>query len=99
MLTAAELKQVAREKLHDATALYRMKRYDSAVYLAGYAVEISLKFRVCQLMGWPNYPKTNGEFNQKINEKFKFLKNHNLELLLAYSGAEQIVKDGTGPYK
>ena len=54
-MNADDLKGVARAKLNDAQHLYRGRRYDSAFYLCGYAVEAALKYRICRTHGWSEY--------------------------------------------
>src|SRR5665213_557281 len=97
MLSLRDFQVVMREKMLDAVSLYKNRRYSASIYLCGYAVEIALKIRICNHMGWTEFPETAGEFNKK--EKYKFIKIHNLELLLAYTGLEGIIKDGSQPYK
>ena len=43
MIDRAELRKIARERLKDAEALLKAGRYDGAVYLGGYVVELALK--------------------------------------------------------
>lgn len=66
------------------------KRYDGAMYICGYAVEIALKARICKTLRWAEFPSGTKEFNQ--NQKYQFLKSHALGLLLSYSGQEERVK-------
>lgn len=80
-LTVAHLQQLAAARLDDAEALYTMGRYDAAAYLAGYAVEVALKARLCLTLGWTGFPETAREF-----EGLKSLKTHNLRILLRLSG-------------
>jgi HEPN domain-containing protein len=53
-----ELKALARLRLREAEALYNVGLYDGAAYLAGYAVEMALKARICRLLGLLDYPST-----------------------------------------
>jgi hypothetical protein len=48
MIPVAELDRLARARLEDAKALLAATRYDGAVYLCGYAVEVALKARTCR---------------------------------------------------
>lgn len=66
------------------------KRYEGAMYICGYAVEIALKARICKTLRWAEFPSGTKEFNQ--NQKYQFLKSHALGLLLSYSGQEERVK-------
>ena len=87
MITRSDLTKIARARLRDAEVLYRSRRYDGAVYLCGYAVEIALKARICQALSWPEYPSTGGEF-----QNYQSFRTHNLDVLLRLSGAEEKVK-------
>ncbi len=56
MPTRKDLKQLSRRRLQEAEALFRAGLYDGAAYLAGYAVELALKARICKLLGVNEYP-------------------------------------------
>jgi HEPN domain-containing protein len=90
VLTTKELREIARARLGDAEALFAAKRYEGAMYVCGYAVEIALKARVCKTLKWPDFPSTEKEFQS--NTKYRFLKTHSLEVLLSYSGQENKTK-------
>ncbi len=62
MLTRPELRQIARARLADAAALHDKRRYDGAIYICGYAVEVALKARICQTLSWNGFPETRSEF-------------------------------------
>jgi len=83
MMKASELSQTAEARLTDAKALLRASRYDAAVYICGYAVEIALKARICKTLHWLEYPTGNG---------YGSFKTHNLDVLLHLSGRERAVK-------
>lgn len=87
MIKRSELRKIAEARLKDAEILLRSRRYDGAIYICGYAVEISLKERICRTLKWEGYPSTNKEF-----ENYKSLKTHNLDVLLQFSGVEKKVK-------
>jgi hypothetical protein len=84
MLTVRQLRELARERMKDAEALFDTERYEGAMYICGYAVEIALKARICKTLKWPEFPSADKEFQKK----YQFLKTHSLELLLSYSGRE-----------
>ena len=86
MLTKAELQQIAQARLKDAESLFRAKRYDGAVYLCGYAVEIALKARICKTLRWRGYP-SRGEFGN-----YQSFRTHSLDILLHLSGSERNIK-------
>ena len=87
MITRLDLTKIARARLRDAEVLYRSRRYDGAIYLCGYAVEIALKARICKTLSWPGYPSTGGEF-----QNYQSFRTHNLDVLLRLSGVEEKVK-------
>ena len=59
----------------------------AAIYLSGYAVELALKARICETLGWIEFPTTRGEFH-----KYQSLRTHELEILLEFSGIKGRVK-------
>jgi hypothetical protein len=63
------------------------QRYDGAIYLCGYAVELSLKARICKTLKWTGFPSSNKEF-----EKYKSFKTHDLDVLLHLAGIEDRIK-------
>lgn len=87
MIPEKELRRIATARLKDATALLNAKRYDGATYLCGYAVELTLKARICRTLKWPEFPSTNSEFKNYMSFKV-----HNLDVLLHLSGKEDVVK-------
>jgi HEPN domain-containing protein len=87
MIDRSELRKIARERLKDAEALLKAGRYDGAIYLGGYVVEIGLKSRVCKALRWNTFPQTRGEFRN-----LQSFKTHDLDVLLSLSGAEERIK-------
>ncbi len=87
MLTIAELARIAQARREDAEALIAAHRFDGAVYMCGYAVEVALKARICRTLGWTGYPSTKKEF-----EGYQSFRTHDLDILLRLSGAESEVK-------
>ena len=87
MILAADLRKIARARLLDAQALHRMRRYDGSIYLCGYAVELSLKYRICKTLSWPDFPETGGEFRA-----YQTFRTHDLDVLLHLSGREARIK-------
>lgn len=79
--------EIARERLTDAETLLNAHRYDGAVYLCGYSIEIALKHKICQTLNWTSFPSGNKEF-----EKLKSLKTHDLDVLLSFTGIETSLK-------
>jgi len=87
MIPVAELDRIAQARLEDAKALHQAGRFDGAIYLCGYAVEVALKARICRILNWPEFPSTGGEF-----QAYRSFQTHQLEVLLHLSGQEQRVK-------
>jgi HEPN domain-containing protein len=87
MIEIRKMRVTARARLNDAIALLRARRYDGAVYVCGYAVEIALKARICKHLKWPGYPESSREF-----QSFQSFKTHNFDTLLALTGIELIVR-------
>lgn len=81
MISRGDLRKLARTRLRDAEILLESNRYDGAVYLCGYAIELALKARICRLLKWEGFPETNKEF-----ENFRSFRTHDLEVLLRLSG-------------
>ncbi len=80
---------IARERLTDAETLLNANRYDGAVYLCGYSIEIALKHKICQTLNWTDFPSTNKEF-----ENYRSLKTHDLDVFLSLTGVEVTLKAG-----
>ncbi|MDQ1922105.1 hypothetical protein [Massilia pseudoviolaceinigra] len=87
MLTIADLEQLARTRLGEATALLIARQFDGSSYLSGYAVELILKARICVHLDWKGYPETRKEF-----EKYTSLRTHHLETLLDLTGLHKRVR-------
>lgn len=87
MLSAADLKALARARLADAEALLDAGRFDGAAYLSGYVVELALKARICRTLKWSGFPEKRSEF-----EGLQSFKTHDLDVLLRLSAREQYIK-------
>lgn len=87
MLDRSDLTKIAQARVKDGEILLSSRRYDGAIYLCGYAVEIALKERICRTLGWPGYPSTTREF-----ANYQSFRTHNLDVLLSLSGSEQKIK-------
>ena len=88
MIAVADLDRLAEARLEDAKLLLASSRYDGAVYMCGYAVEIALKARICRTLGWHEFPLTKKEF-----EGLSTFKTHDLDMLLRLSGQEANIKE------
>jgi HEPN domain-containing protein len=87
MIEITELRKIAEERLKDAEALLAAERYDGAIYLVGYVVELSLKSRICEVLNWKGFPQTRSEFQNYLS-----FKTHDLDVLLSLSGTEDKIK-------
>ena len=87
MIAVAELQRIAQARLDDAKALLSAGRFDGATYLCGYAIELALKFRICQILNWPEFPSTRGDF-----QDYRSFQTHDLDVLLHLSGQEARIK-------
>jgi HEPN domain-containing protein len=87
VIARSDLRNIAQARLRDAEVLLEARRYDGAVYLCGYSVEIALKARMCRTLGWPEFPETSRDF-----EGYQSLRTHRLDVLLHFSGAEARIK-------
>jgi hypothetical protein len=87
MIDRRELRKISKARLADSEALLRARRYDGAVYLCGYAIELALKARICQTLKWQGFPETRSEF-----QNLQSFKVHDLDVLLHLSGREDKIK-------
>jgi len=87
MLAAIEVKRLATARLRDAEALHAAGRYDGAIYMCGYSVELALKARICRTLKWTGFPEKDAEF-----KGLGSLKVHDLDALLRFTGRERAVK-------
>lgn len=85
MYTLDELTEMANSKLEDAKALYDAGRFDGAIYMTGYAIELWLKACICKTLNWQGFPEKNGEFSRSKSK----LKTHDLIALREFSGIEE----------
>ncbi|MSP27569.1 MAG: HEPN domain-containing protein [Methylococcales bacterium] len=83
MIKVTDLETLALERLLDADALIEAERYDGAIYIAGYAIELVLKARICKTLKWTDFPE---------NQDYRSFKIHNLDVLLHLSGIENEIK-------
>lgn len=104
MISKPSLKSLIIRRLGDARVLLKNRRYPAAIYLAGYGVELALKYRICKLMQFTRgFPENKMEFNwyyqdarraflrQTITE-LREIRHHNLTGLLYYSGEQLNIK-------
>jgi len=87
MIAINELSKIAQARFKDADVLLKARRYDGAIYLCGYAIELALKARVCKTLKWPGYPSSSGEFRD-----YQSFRTHDLDMLLHLTGREEAIK-------
>jgi HEPN domain-containing protein len=87
MIPIADLRALAMLRLNEAETLFANTHFDAAIYLSGYSVEMALKARICETLGWEGFPSTNKEF-----ENYQSFRTHNLTVLLHLSGFETTIK-------
>ena len=74
-IMAADLDQAWKDRLEDAQALDTAGRFGAAMALRLYALEIYLKYRICQRLN--------------LNNPLKKLEIHDLDALLVFAGLSQ----------
>ena len=62
MISISELEKIAWGRLADAEWLIKGQRFDSAIYLCGYCLEIAFKARLCKDANRSDFPETSAEF-------------------------------------
>ena len=87
MLKRFDIQLIAQARLKDAEVLFEAQRYEGAVYLCGYVVELGLKYKICKTLNWDGYPLTRKQF-----QNYSSFKTHKLDVLLRLSGAEENIK-------
>jgi hypothetical protein len=105
VITKKTLGLLIEQKLKDAEILIVNRRYPAAIYIAGYALELALKLKICKIFNFvQGFPENKVEFNIYQNNykhkkrlastitELKDIRNHDLNKLLFYSGAEYQVK-------
>jgi HEPN domain-containing protein len=83
MATPQQLKDLTLVRLDEAEALFAAGLYDGAKYLAGYAVELALKARICRLLDVDEYPDTGA-----LKRVYAV---HDLDQLLLLAGLQKAV--------
>lgn len=89
MIDQAELLRIAQERLKDAETLLAAGRYEGAIYLGGYVVELALTCKICRTLNWKSFPQTKKEF-----QAYQSFKTHDLDVLLSLSGVEEKIRTG-----
>jgi len=87
-MTRTGLRELSRLRLREAEALYRAHLYDGCVYLAGYAIELALKARICRVLRVKEYP-----LSGEIGRTFKIHSLDELKVLAGLSGEIDVNKN------
>jgi hypothetical protein len=104
MIQLQTLKYLVKNKMRDAEVLLANDRFPASIYLAGYAVEIALKYKICKMLQFNEFPESRQElsvyirqFNQNsfyaLPSSISDIRNHDLGRLLIFSGIEYRVKN------
>lgn len=80
-----DMEKIVAARIRDAEVMFENERYDSSVYLCGYAAELGLKVIICRTLKWEEYP-TSG--------KYTTFKSHDLDVLLHLTGLEEEIAVG-----
>lgn len=105
MISKKILRELVDQKLKDAEVLIDNRRYASAIYMAGYALEVALKLKICKIFKFvQGFPENKQEFILYQNTaksqpllagtitQIKEIRNHDLNKLIFYSGVEFQIK-------
>lgn len=106
MIKKKNLKLLISEKLLDSEILLKNNRFATSVYIAGYSVELALKLKLCRMFKFKEgFPENREEFGAYQNSggskerldgvisQIRQIRNHDLNRLLFYSGAEIKIKE------
>ena len=83
---------MAKERLAEAELLYSNNFLQGAYYLAGYAVEFSLKSLICKRLGVEVFSQQKGGTNDWGSTVAKALQIHELPALLVFAGIQPALK-------
>jgi hypothetical protein len=108
MVTSNDLAYLSSQKIRDSKVLLANNRNGAAVYLIGYALEFALKRKIINTLAFQyGFPETRADFNLYTAQITAFnaistgvgitqlrqIRNHNLNDLLTFSGAETRIKN------
>jgi hypothetical protein len=89
MISISELEKIAWGRLADAEWLIKGQRFDGAIYLCGYCLEIAFKARLCKDANRADFPETSAEFKQ---QNLKHWQTHSLKELSELCHLDRIFK-------
>jgi len=82
----------SHRRYEDALVLYKARRWNGAIYLAGYAIECSLKSLICYTEGTSNFKET-----KMFQDGAKGATLHNIRSLLKHAGFSASVMAALDP--
>jgi HEPN domain-containing protein len=86
-----EIRKIADQKIADAELLLQQNRYDNAIYLAGYSVELYLKAKIAERLGCDDLFLFNkGSFT---NNRVSFTNQHGKMVHFTAEESENILAD------
>ena len=100
MITKPTIKALIKRRLDDARILLNNRRYSATIYMSGYALELTLKYRICRIMKFSNgFPENKAEFDiyyfdttktflRSTIRELRDIRHHKLPVLLRYSGEQ-----------
>jgi len=98
MTCQSDIENVAAQKILDAECLLIGGRFDGAYYLAGYAIELLLKAKICKTLGIADFfDFDNKDRSVKIKNDNSVFRTHNYEQLLILSGIYMDYKNEQDP--
>jgi epoxyqueuosine reductase QueG len=89
MISITDLEKTALARLNDAEWLVKGQRFDSAIYLCGYCLEVAFKVRLCKDANRADFPETSPEF--KLHD-LKNWQTHSLKELSELCHLDRIFK-------
>lgn len=104
MISKPILRDLANQRMKDSMALFEKRRYHTSFYIAGYAIEMALKYKICKMYfftkGFPETPVELQQYYKQIKtkgvraiiSKIHEIKHHDFAKLLLYSGEEYNIK-------
>lgn len=105
MISTEAIIKLTHNRLKDADALFSKQRFDAAYYMCGYAIELSLKLKICKIFNFDlGFPESQEDIKKYLEihksdiqlcntiPEIRQIKNHDLNKLLSFSGVEYLVK-------
>ncbi len=98
IIVKTDLPELAKSRVEEAEILLANRKFDAASYLCGYAVELALKFKICERFQWSEYPPQIGNGCRIAGRFFgrDCFTSHDLATLLCASGMTKQYLDDSG---